>query len=76
MVECGLTSHQTHYVISGTVLRVKSPKQQCQRTEKENKRTKVLPCPALDLHLMGKSSAAGQPTRPTQPFIPAGSISV
>ena len=38
-------------------------------------------CPALDLHLrsdqlyMGKSSAVGQPTRPTQPFILSGLIS-
>ena len=37
------------------------------------------PCPALDLQLMGdhyvgKPSATGQPTRPTQPFILSGSI--
>jgi len=37
------------------------------------------PCHALDLQLMGdhycdKPSAAGQPTRPTQPFILRGSI--
>ena len=37
------------------------------------------PCPALDLQLMGdhyvgKLSATGQPTRPTQPFILSGSI--
>jgi len=37
------------------------------------------PCPALDLRLMGtinvgKPSATGQPTRPTQPFILSGSI--
>ena len=31
------------------------------------------PCPALDLQL-GKPSATGQPTRPTQPFILSGSI--
>ena len=38
-----------------------------------------LPCPALGLqptgdHYVGKPSATGQPTRPTQPFVPPGSI--
>jgi len=37
------------------------------------------PCPALGLqptgdHYVGKPSATGQPTRPTQPFILPGSI--
>jgi len=36
------------------------------------------PCPTLDLQLadehVGKPSAAGQSTRPTQPFILSGSI--
>jgi len=37
------------------------------------------PCPELGLqptgdHYVGKPSATGQPTRPTQPFIPPGSI--
>jgi len=32
------------------------------------------PCPAPDLQLTGKPSAAGQPTRSTQPFVLSGSI--
>jgi len=37
------------------------------------------PCPTLDLqptgdHYVGKPSATGQPTRPTQPFVLPGSI--
>ena len=39
----------------------------------------IRPCPALDLqlaadHYVGKPSAVGQPTRPTQPLILPGSI--
>ena len=47
---------------------------------RHNARTPAnFPCPALDLqltgdHFVGKPSAVGQPTRPTQPFILSGSI--